>query len=66
MGGRCVCNPGYTGKRCELYIGKKYKPNHIFTAFSLISDFLTEEQKRDIFFNNAVRFLRLDEAEIIK
>jgi predicted TIM-barrel fold metal-dependent hydrolase len=28
--------------------------------------FLSEEQKRDIFFNNAIRFLRLDEEEIIK
>ena len=25
------------------------------------ADFLTAEQKRDIFYNNAVRFLRLDE-----
>ena len=25
------------------------------------ADFLTEEQKRDIFYNNAARFLRLDE-----
>ena len=25
------------------------------------ADFLTEEQKRDILYNNAVRFLRLDE-----
>jgi predicted TIM-barrel fold metal-dependent hydrolase len=28
------------------------------------ADFLTEEQKRDIFYNNAVRFLRLDERTI--
>ena len=28
------------------------------------ADFLTEEQKRDIFYNNAARFLRLTEAEI--
>jgi hypothetical protein len=26
--------------------------------------FLTEEQKRDIFYNNAVRFLRLDEKTL--
>jgi predicted TIM-barrel fold metal-dependent hydrolase len=25
------------------------------------ADFLTEEQKRDIFYNNAARFLRLDD-----
>jgi predicted TIM-barrel fold metal-dependent hydrolase len=28
--------------------------------------FLSEEQKRDIFYNNAARFLRLNEAEIAK
>jgi len=28
------------------------------------ADFLTEEQKRDIFYNNAVRFLRLEDGEI--
>jgi hypothetical protein len=26
-------------------------------------DFLTEEEKRDIFYNNAVRFLRLEEKD---
>lgn len=30
------------------------------------ADFLTEEQKRDIFYNNAARFLRLSEEEIAK
>ena len=30
------------------------------------SDFLSEKQKRDIFFNNAIRFLRLDEKEFLK
>jgi predicted TIM-barrel fold metal-dependent hydrolase len=28
------------------------------------ASFLTDEQKRDIFFNNAVRFLRLDEKDL--
>ena len=28
--------------------------------------FLSEEQKRDIFYNNAARFLRLTEQEIAK
>jgi len=28
------------------------------------ADFLTEDQKRDIFYNNAVRFLRLDESTL--
>ena len=30
------------------------------------ADFLSEKQKRNIFFNNAIRFLRLDEEELIK
>lgn len=33
----------------------------IYTAL-----FLTDEQKRDIFYNNAARFLRLSEEEIAK
>ncbi len=28
------------------------------------ADFLTDEQKRDIFYNNACRFLRLDESDM--
>jgi len=28
------------------------------------ADFLTDEQKRDIFYNNAARFLRLDEKNL--
>ncbi len=30
------------------------------------ADFLTEEEKRDIFYNNAARFLRLSEEEIAR
>lgn len=30
------------------------------------ADFLTEDQKRDIFYNNAVRFLRLSKEAIAK
>lgn len=30
------------------------------------ADFLSEKQKRDIFFNNAIRFLRLDAEELLK
>ncbi len=30
------------------------------------ADFLTPEQKADIFYNNAARFLRLSEEEIAK
>lgn len=30
------------------------------------ADFLTEEEKRDILYNNAARFLRLSEEEIAR
>jgi uncharacterized protein len=30
------------------------------------ADFLTEEQKRNIFYNNAARFLRFSEEEIAR
>ena len=30
------------------------------------ASFLTEEQKRDIFYHNAVRFLRLDERSLVR
>jgi uncharacterized protein len=30
------------------------------------ADFLSEEQKRDIFYNNAARFLRLDDKSHVK
>ncbi len=41
-------------------------PETIALAIEAIetADFLTEEQKRDIFYNNAARFLRLSEEEI--
>ena len=32
----------------------------------LSAEFLSDEQKRDIFYNNAARFLRLSEEEIAK
>ena len=32
----------------------------------LRADFLTEEQKRDIFYNNTARFLRLSQEEIAR
>ena len=43
-------------------------PRTIEVAIETIeaSDFLTEEQKRDIFYNNAARFLRLSHKEIAK
>ena len=41
-------------------------PETIALAIDAIqtADFLTEEQKADIFYNNAARFLRLSEEEI--
>ena len=43
-------------------------PGLIEVAIKAIEEapFLTEEQKRDIFYNNAARFLRLTEAEIVR
>ena len=40
-------------------------PRLMATSISVIqdADYLTKEQKRDILFNNAVRFLRLDPAK---
>jgi hypothetical protein len=40
-------------------------PKLLETSIKLIDDanYLSEEQKRDIFFNNAVRFFRLDESK---
>jgi predicted TIM-barrel fold metal-dependent hydrolase len=56
------------GKRLMFGSDQMIWPETIGMAIDAIesADFLTEEQKRDIFFNNAVRFLRLDEAEILK
>lgn len=43
-------------------------PELIERAITVIEEapFLSEAQKRDIFYNNAARFLRLDEAEIAR
>jgi uncharacterized protein len=43
-------------------------PQTIVVAMKTIQEapFLTEEQKRDIFYNNAARFLRLTDAEIAR
>ena len=43
-------------------------PEKIGAAVEAIEQapFLTGEQKRDIFYNNAARFLRLEEEEIAK
>lgn len=43
-------------------------PGTIERAIAVIEDapFLTEGQKRDIFYNNAARFLRLSDEEIAR
>jgi predicted TIM-barrel fold metal-dependent hydrolase len=43
-------------------------PEVIERSIAVIEEasFLSEEQKRDIFYNNAARFLRLSEEEIAK
>lgn len=51
------------GKRLMFGSDQMAWPEVIGEAIETIesADFLTEEQKRDIFYNNAVRFLRLEE-----
>jgi hypothetical protein len=54
------------GKRIMFGSDQMRWPEAIAWAIDAIesADFLTEEQKRDIYYNNAARFLRLSEAEI--
>ena len=42
-----------------------YWPQQMATSISVIqnADYLTPQQKRDILYNNAARFLRLDQKE---
>jgi predicted TIM-barrel fold metal-dependent hydrolase len=53
------------GKRILFGSDQMIWPQTIDLAIETVesADFLTAEQKRDIFYNNAVRFLRLDRAE---
>lgn len=63
----------YLGRLVEAGFGKRLMfgsdqmvwPQAIGIAIEAIesADFLTEEQKRDIFYNNAARFLRLDQKQ---
>ena len=50
------------GKRIMFGSDAMVFPDLIDKSIELIenADFLTKEQKRDIFYNNAARFLRLD------
>ena len=56
------------GKRVMFGSDQMSWPGIIEPAIAIIeaASFLSEEQKRDIFYNNAARFLRLSEEEIAK
>lgn len=56
------------GKRLMFGSDQMIWPETIPMAIEAIesAEFLTEDQKRDIFYNNAARFLRLDEETIAK
>ena len=54
------------GKRVMFGSDQMNWPGLIEPALAIIEEapFLSEEQKRDVFYNNAARFLRLSEDEI--
>jgi hypothetical protein len=56
------------GQRVMFGTDQMLWPEAIGMAIDAIesADFLSEEQKRDIFYNNAARFLRLGEKEIAR
>ena len=64
---RRLVEAGY-GKRIMFGSDQMVWPQTIEVAIASITeaDFLTAEQKRDILYNNAARFLRLDAATIAK
>jgi len=64
---RRLIEAGY-GKRILFGSDQMIWPRTIEVAIETIeaADFLTAEQKRDIFYNNAARFLRLSHKEIAK
>jgi uncharacterized protein len=64
---RALMRAGF-GKRLMFGSDQMVWPEGIGLAIEGIESatFLTEEQKRDIFYNNAVRFLRLDEKKLIR
>ena len=64
---RRLVDAGY-GKRIMFGSDQMVWPKSIPIAIASITEaeFLTEEQKRDIFYNNAARFLRLTPAQIAK
>lgn len=56
------------GKRVMFGSDQMVWPETLERGIDVINDapFLTEEQKRDVLFNNAARFLRLSDAEIAR
>lgn len=62
---RRIVAAGY-GRRIMFGSDQMVWPSAIDIAVASITeaDFLTEDQKRDILYNNAARFLRLDKATI--
>ena len=64
---RTLVRAGF-GKRLMFGSDQMVWPEGIGMAIEGIesASFLTEEQKRDIFYNNAVRFLRLDEKQLVR
>ena len=64
---RRLVEAGY-GKRIMFGSDQMVWPQTIKVAIASITeaDFLTAEQKRDILYNNAARFLRLSDAEIAR
>jgi predicted TIM-barrel fold metal-dependent hydrolase len=64
---RALVREGF-GKRLLFGSDQMMWPEAIGMAIEGIesANFLTTEQKRDIFFNNAVRFLRLDERSLLR
>jgi predicted TIM-barrel fold metal-dependent hydrolase len=63
---RALVRAGF-GKRLMFGSDQMIWPEGIGMAIEGIESarFLTEDQKRDIFYNNAVRFLRLDEKKLV-
>ena len=64
---RTIVEAGY-GKRVMFGSDQMVWPGVIERAVEVIMEapFLSEEQKRDIFYNNAARFLRLSDEEIAR
>ncbi len=64
---RQLINTGF-GDRLLFGTDQMYWPGAVSVAIEKVraAPFLTDQQKRDIFYNNAARFLSLSEEEIAK